>query len=513
MNEPSTSFGRDGIAPSCVRTRSGLSVELSAHKWKYRDGVQSVSLNLGEVAEHLSDEIFTSFSLALRWYVENASPAHASNMFNRFLHLSRFLFSQNGRKVSDIGSAEILNYRAMLPKERAWYLNALRGFLMRWNRLGYAGVEGAASALSKMRLQGNPKGVAVLTMDPIKGPFTNLEVQAIECAIDRAFSAGELEEEDYLLSWLFMGLGQRAIQYAALKVSDLQATTSQLGDITYVLQVPRAKQRNDSIRSAFTQRKLIPQLGAPLAKYADKVRERFQTLLEDPNQAPLFPARDQTGADGSMPYHMTPGELSKGISRVLGNLNAHSERTGKQITITSHRFRRTLGTRAAQEGRSELVIAALLDHSSTGNVGVYVASVPEIAARIDKAIATQLAPLAQAFQGVLIKDESEAKRGGDPSSRIRDMRFDQGKKGIGSCGQCSSCEFLAPVACYTCVSFQPWLDGPHEAVLDLLIKQRQELLESTDERIAAINDRTILAVAEVIKICAEERELDRNTNG
>jgi len=67
------------------------------------------------------------------------------------------------------------------------------------------------------------------------------------------------------------------------------------------------------------------------------------------------------------------------------------------------------------------------------------------------------------------------------------------------------CGFLKPVACYTCRSFEPWVDGPHEAVLDHLLAERERLLLTTDSRIASINDRTILAVAEVVHRCEQAR--------
>jgi hypothetical protein len=178
-----------------------------------------------------------------------------------------------------------------------------------------------------------------------------------------------------------------------------------------------------------------------------------------------------------------------------------SERTGERVNITPLRFRRTLATRAAEEGHGPLVIARLLDHADTQNVGVYSASSPAIIERIDRAVAMQMAPIAQAFAGVLIQDESQASRGSDPSSRIIDLRIDRGGKTMGSCGQHGFCGFNAPIACYTCRNFEPWLDGPHDAVLGHLIAKREGLLKTSDKRIAALNDRTILAVAQVIRLC------------
>lgn len=112
-----------------------------------------------------------------------------------------------------------------------------------------------------------------------------------------------------------------------------------------------------------------------------------------------------------------------------------------------------------------------------------------------------MAPLAQAFKGIVIRDESQATRHGDSSSRIVDLRIDRSVSPMGSCGQYSFCAFNAPVACYTCSSFEPWLDGPHEAVLNHLIERREQLFATTDQRLASVNDRTIYAVAEVIQLC------------
>jgi hypothetical protein len=153
-----------------------------------------------------------------------------------------------------------------------------------------------------------------------------------------------------------------------------------------------------------------------------------------------------------------------------------------------------------------LIIAELLDHTDTQNVGVYIEATPGIVERIDRAVALHLAPLAQAFAGVIIENESQATRAGDASSRICDPRFDSTMKPMGNCGKHGFCSSLAPISCYTCSNFQPWLDGPHEAVLSHLISERERLLESADLRVASVNDRTILAVAEVVRRCEGIRQ-------
>jgi integrase len=501
--------------PNLVRTRGGVVFDPRQDRWSYRDGVINVFVDFTAIPG-LSARMRLSLKRVLMWYAENVSAAHMKNMYARFLGLARFVASTGASVIEHITSADLLNYKASLTEDRAWYLSSLSGFLGKWHRLGLPGVaDDAADLLSELRLKGNPHGVAVLTMDPVHGPFTNIEQEAIQAALHEAVANASIDEGQYLLAWLLMALGQRPAQYAALKVCDLTKTSSPEGDVHYTLKVPRAKQRNVRAREEFKERPLIPQIGERLHVYAQQVRLEFEGTLEDPDEAPLFPAPSQRGRKISPPgfeYHDTAEGLSKRIAAALNALEVPSERTGGSLNITPIRFRRTFGTRAAQEGHGELVIAELLDHSDTQHVGVYVASVPEIAERIDRAIAMQLAPLAQAFAGVLIENESQATRAGDPTSRIVDFRTDQ-KKPMGSCGQHSFCSFNAPIACYMCKNFEPWLDGPHEALLERLLAERDRLMVTTDKRIAATNDRTILAVAEVVQLCQEALERAAASNG
>lgn len=99
---------------------------------------------------------------------------------------------------------------------------------------------------------------------------------------------------------------------------------------------------------------------------------------------------------------------------------------------------------------------------------------------------------------MLIDTEFDSTRGADISSRIR-----KGNNGVGTCGSFGFCGGNVPIPCYTCHHFQPWLDGPHQIVLDELLKKRKYLIEGAKAHIliAKANDRTILAVSEVIRRC------------
>lgn len=503
------SQAEDSSLPEIVKTPSGIVFNPNEDRWSFRDSVNNVSIDFTSL--RCVPELVKSLKRALIWYAENRSSSHLENLFRNF---ENFLDSTNvksGSPLTCITAADLLNYRASLVrKKREWHLSRASALFQKWHDLAIPGVtDDAIGLLKQLRIKGSAKGVAVLTMDPNHGPFTDIELQGLHTALKTAYQVGKETLEDCVLAYLFLVLGQRPAQIAALKVCDVQLDYAKDGTPIYVLRVPRAKQLNQLMRTEFKDRVLIPEIGKQLVMHASQVEEKYRLILDDPTQAPIFPSKQSQmkGLDG-FKHHRTGDSLADTLVQVIRRLGINSERTGKPLNITATRFRRTVGTRAAIEGHGELVIAELLDHSNTQNVGVYIEAVPQIVERIDRAMAMHLAPLAQAFTGVVINDESEATRAGDPSSGIYDPRFGSSKKLVANCGKHGFCGLLAPIACYTCRSFEPWLDGPHEMILEHLLAERERLLAGNDVRIASINDRTILAVAEVVRRCQEMRKTD-----
>lgn len=439
----------------------------------------------------------------LLWYAENSSAAHLMNLFYRLDHFCRSLeFSPN--ENTEVETVHLISYRASLTARTLWYFSALSGLLKKWHMLGHPGVSrDAADLLYEFRNKGNLRGEAVLTMDPIYGPFSDIELSQINDRLEDRYADQLVSLEQYVLAKLFISLGQRSVQYASLKLVDLVVSDLPGGDREYLLKIPRAKQRGPS-RTQFKDRLLIESVGAHLAEHCQSVRERFSNYLPDVSQMPIFPASaSRRNEPPGFRHHRTSDSLAITLEETIEGLGITSERTGKYLHVTARRFRRTTGTRAAAEGHGALVIAELLDHSNTHNVDVYINARPEIVERIDRAIALQLAPLAQAFAGVIVERETDAVRGSDPGSRILDPGIAPMERPMGTCGQHGFCGLLAPIACYTCRNFQPWLEGPHESVLAYLLAERERLAKESDLRIASISDRTILAVAQVVLKCGE----------
>ncbi|POZ60640.1 site-specific integrase [Chromobacterium alticapitis] len=303
--------------------------------------------------------------------------------------------------------------------------------------------------------------------------------------------------------------GRRPTQITALKIGDLISHSGK-----NFLNVPRAKQRSEGgWRKTFKQIPIIEDLWLLLKQQAAAVYREFSARAalsdEQKTKLPLFPnysafddSEDINSQLNDDRLHLRNETLARTMVHIAKMISVNSERTGAPILINAYRFRYTLGTNLGREGKGEYVIAEALDHTDTQHTGVYVKNLPEIVERIDKAVAYQLAPIAQAFQGIIIKTEHDAHRGSDPSSRISN-----GAENLGNCGSYGFCSALAPVACYTCNHFQPWLDGPHEGVLDYLLQERARILDLTDDRkVAFANDRLILAVSDVIVRCKKMKE-------
>lgn len=494
-----------GPLPIVAMTRGGADFFPNDDLWIFRDAVTDGRLAFGPVLAVVSAEVGTGLKATLIWLLKNRAVATAMNALESFKHMLKLTGRSKATPLLEVTQFDVLSYRASLSKKQVNRLLMLAVLLKKWHALGLVGVSADAIALLKsLKHKKVPSGEPVMTMCPIRGPLTQLEDESFQEALNTAFVKGDIDETEFFAVWLTRAIGQRPCQTAALKVCDLVVERHTDGSVEYLLNVPRAKQRNTvHPRSSWKVRPLIQQIGAPLSAYLLQVLERFRGEMHDPSQAPIFPAIDSPWRDGSYAWHMTAPQMGALISRVSTRIKAHSERTGTALHVSPTRLRRTVGTRAAQEGHGELVVAEILDHTNVASARYYVEAVPSIAGRIDSAMAHSMAPLARAFQG--LAPEVFDADGNGATNLIIDLRFDQRGQPMGQCTGGDNCTFLAPVSCYTCRSFRPWLDGPHHAVLDELIARRDMQITRNGPRMASVNDRTLVAVAEVIQICSAKR--------
>jgi integrase len=501
--------------------RQDLYVTQENYQFRLQDDIRKISrshsINWNLLKSLVSTNLLITIRFVIAQYAILHSPSHTQSIFNRFKHYCQWA-SRDDEVVQYVSAVSLANYRASLSKRNEWYVGVVAGLLRRWQELGYEGLgDGLIAMIDGWRLPGNKKGEAVQLQSVTQGALTDLEFEAYNTALISAFESGRVSIEDFVLVMLFAFSGRRPAQLADLKAMDLIEATANDGLTEYILNVPRRKQRGGSFRCSFKPFALSGDNGLALKTLIQhnsrKVGTFGATLDFDPAELPVFPNWRQFERFVTLDQaqrrllpidvlHVSSADLSGRIKGVSLVAPAISERTGQPIHMFPYRLRRTIGTRGAREGYGELMLAELLDHSDLQNVGVYTENVPEHIDAINRAVASQLAPIAQAFAGKLVDTESDAIRGDDPSSRIRSRNG----KGTGTCGHFGFCGGPAPIACYTCHSFQPWLHGPHEEVLERLIADNERVARVTgDPQIINIPNRTILAVTRVIQLCAERK--------
>lgn len=492
------------------QSRAGYWFDMDALVWNLD---KNNVISLGKIRESLCDEALHGFVATLAHYAATLSGSHARNIADR----CTAMIAETG--ATSIETTSLINYRTSLDRKNEWKLATIRGFIYKWHDLGYPGIsDDVIDLLKGWTLKGNIKGDAVKRLDPNEGPLIDTELTAFNEGVVRAFEQSQIKLDELALCLLISHTGRRPKQITHIKVCDLDGTkANKKGEPMFLIHIPRAKQRGEVFRNSFKTFAMTLELWTVLsAQRKNSIASVERVLgyeLQETDRAalPLFPDLAAFGNVASVVelrsllatdhLHLPSAKVTAILKTVVTSAGIVSERTGQLLDVVATRFRYTKGTRAAREGFGLMVIAELLDHTDIQNVQVYTKNVPEHALALNKAMALQLAPYAQAFQGVLVDRETDAKRGDDLSSRIKFKG-----RSMATCGQYGFCGANAPIPCYTCNHFQPWLEGPHEEVLADLLAERERVQQITgDETMAAVNDRSIFAVINVIQRCEIRR--------
>ena len=398
-----------------------------------------------------------------------------------------------------------------------WRLHHVRMWYRWCAGHGLAGFSNdVADALDEIVIGGNEKGRAVLTRDPFDGAFDEIELLALRLRLRSEEASGALTLDERVLIWLALALGRNPLAYSLQREEDYRPLPEAgTGRIYHRIEVPRIKKGAEEFRAEFRQELLNNEIGSLVARLIEHNRNwREANGWPEGCSYPLFartnPRTDLVGSPRhEYAMHHTAHDITNLLKRAVDKLNVVSHRTGEPLHVNSRRFRRTFGTRGAEEGATPAELAAMLDHSDTQNVGVYFETRSSQVERLDAALALKLGPIADAFMGRIVDGEADAVNGDKPAKRIPWFRrhADRPPERAGNLGTCGSgpCSLFAPLSCYTCEKFQPWRDGPHREMLDWLCEERaRKQKDGLDPQIVGIHDSTIFAVAEVVRLCAEK---------
>lgn len=484
--------------PKSAATRNGVGFCPTADTWSFQDGTFKVHIDFERVPSAFANHT-DALKHTMLVFAQNSAPTYLQNLFESYLLFVRSLDPPDEPATASFGLAQVWQFIEKNSGKDAWRIGPVNVVLQRWHALGLPGVtQECVDFLRARRKVGNVKGRAVRTHDPVQGPFTEQEYVALYRAVDTAFGRGDLSQQTLLLTRLLFATGQRITQYASLKLCDASVESSPDGLRSYAIQIPQVKKRLAHAREVFETFDLSPQTGELLLEYI-----QARKLAADVNaQSPLFILPGVDEGQGLFKGHCTGKRLQDQFSREIERVAPPTYRlNGAPLPVSPRRFRYTLGTRMAQERYSLLLIAKVLGHADLQSAAVYIERTPQIIENIDKAMHGYLAPISQAFVGTVIEGDASSSRAGALGSRIYDFKV--AKAPVGSCAGPDGCGFAKPVACYGCSSFEPWLDAPHEKLLARLLDERDVALRSHGERMAMVNDHTILAVQEVISQCAQ----------
>lgn len=543
---PATSSGSGAIR----RSAADFDFDPALGRWALAKGL---SIDVQRLREKVAGQLEPGLTNTLVHYAERKAGRSVDNIC---LILNQYLsFAAEEGKVKEIREQDILNFRAEMSARDAHddKLIKLRPFFCTWSSLGYPGVSKEVKRFFRsLKLVKSPSGRAVSSLHPEDGPLEQSESAALRAGVMAAYERGLITLEGLVVSLFLSYTGRRPIQLAHLKLMDLDdrrtddlhpMELNQTRRKMLLVHVPRAKQTDSKFRQFRRSIEVIPALLVALVRLREEVIYRFDELLVEHGwqldvadrekihlQLPLFPSWAEIKVSVAKNYHL----LDQGLFNVsLAQLQENaasamwhgssafirkllvgavttagvSSRTGEPLKAVPRRLRYAKGTDAARAGYGKLVIAELLDHSTVHTVDIYTKTVPEHAAPINKAMALAMSPLVQLFRGQVVDREIDADGGDKPMA----TRILIKGEGAATCGAGVKCGLnRLPRPCYTCDSFQPWLDGPHEALLEDLLRERQQRLEILgDPVIVGVDDDTIIAVVNVIQRCEARRaELD-----
>lgn len=463
-------------------------------------------INKKVVTDILDDNLKEGYLNTMVLFSRDYSASFSSKLHGAFLAFIR------EEQCVCVSKALVLNFRSK-EHVKDELLSRLRIFITKWYSLGYTGIDlEAVQIMESWKLVKGKSGDVVKRKDPIQGPLTDIELQEFNEGAIRAYEKKEISLFMLTMALIISHTGRRPLQVTHMKITDILKLSKEGDEIYYLLNIPRIKQGlgfREEFRT-FRITKDLYELVCKQAKDSLAMLSEFmgrQLTTEESKNVPLFISENKIrliDKNVSLDFYLKTdilhhyrGKLTEVLKMIITKENVFSERTKEYLHINARRFRYTLGTRAAREGYGEYIIAELLDHSTTENVGVYVQNHADNAYKIDKAMGQALTGISRVFRGqVKRKEDIEY----DITTGIKIKNHDG--EDTGSCQQCSTCSANVPIPCYTCMHFTPWLDGPHEKVYQYLIGERERIYSITNDRTVTDSlDRTVIAVKEVINHC------------
>ena len=203
MTNPEYALTDEAPLPEIATTKEGVRFYPRETKWKISSMTRTRTLDFSE-SERIASMLFlNAFKRAIIWSLENHGANTAYCRFDELISFFNFKGAHTPGSINSLSAADFLNYKASLLEEKQHVLSSLASHLRQWHRLGFQGLDTDLMALlGEIRLKGMVKGKAVRMMCPIKGPFTEIELIALQQALNESFSLGKVSLRIFVLFWL-----------------------------------------------------------------------------------------------------------------------------------------------------------------------------------------------------------------------------------------------------------------------------------------------------------------------
>lgn len=492
------------ILPDIAYTKEGQMYCPHENMWILYDGGNEIKLNFAKYNAVCSDDLFNSFKLMMVHILRKQSLYTCSNFFGVFLKFLNFIIRRsNENRVDTITGKDVIGFRTTYRKEQESALLAIRGKLRTWVRLGYPGITAeAAETFDNMRLEKNDSGMIVRSHDAVRGPFNNEEFTAIINYLLDNYAKGVIDIVSLSLGFACMIFGARPVSFAAMRVKHFIEEKDCYGGERYFLMIPAAKRRKGGRYSHLLKRRLTPEIGLMFRSQITQIRQMLAKPIAeglDPLDLPLFPSINGEGkyTSTSRSIYQKMVACFKSGDPIACNRNGQE---GSNLRVHPRRFRYTVGTRMAEEGKREREIAEALGQVSTKSARIYVEATGKIRDNINERLSKEVRPVADYFTGKKVFSKEE-----DPdefSIPVRSFHGQSKGESLGGCVKKGFCGGFVPLPCYLCRNFRPWIEAPHDEILKWLLQERErKLVETGDLRYASVNDEVIIKVDEIVRFC------------
>jgi len=492
-------------------TRTGYTFLLESDEWQVdkRLKLPWIILQKRGRTSRVSDDLLDSFRKVMAELVEEVSGRYARKVFDQITSLLDHCADLITIECVETWRAE-LSKCGLTQASQKDYFSACRAGLNAWSDGNYPGLEkGLIFHLDRIKLGASDIGRAVRELCPVRGPLTHTEEGAFIRWLHESFADDSLPLQVYALLLVTVEFGCRPVELASLRAGDL--IDAQV-DQPYQLAIPNAK-GGRNYRSVFRTLEIPPDLYGLLkrvviegqARVAEAWGESISPSIS--KKLPLFVGRQLLDAGGSEAFDhrltKTPNAFDIFTSELVAYWFKKCPLTTPRLDedlmpLSLYRFRRTIGTRMAEAGAGDEIIAAVLGHSSMHSLPAYTAHTYADQEACDAIMVKAWAPVIKIMADRLLYAPIPGQ------AKIHVTRHEH----VGNCAQlCGGGIF----SCYPCPKFQPFIEAPHDKALAQAESERQRRIDLglSGQEVDAL-DLPIATIKATMRLCEEHKNQGAN---